>query len=79
MCTARAFRFRAGRACAAYIGVIVFRKDIKESAVNSRFRIVELGNVRVLDPIDQHFAPQHQQKGSDDLFRPVGEHCEAFR
>ena len=61
-----------------HVGVIVFGENVQESPVNGRFRVVEFGNVSMLDPVHQHLAPQHQQEWSHDLSSPVGKHSEAF-
>ena len=46
----------------AYISVIILAEDVKDSAVEVRLDIVELVDVRMLNPVDQHLAADNDQE-----------------
>ena len=66
-----------GRGCMrAYVGVVVFGQDVEEAAIDVRLGVVELGDVSVLEPVDERLGAEDEEEGAHDLAGPVGEHSE---
>ena len=45
-----------------YIGIIVLAQDVENPAVEGWFDVVELVDIRMLDPIDDHLTPNDNEK-----------------
>ena len=61
------------------MGVIVFGQDIEEAAIDVGFDVVELGDVGVLEPVDQHLRAKDEEKWSQHLPKPLREDGETVR
>ena len=62
-----------------YVGIIVLAQDVEHPVVDSRPDVVELVDVGMFDPVDQHLNTDYDKKRREDLARkePRGPHCEA--
>lgn len=49
------------------VGIVVFRKDVQEASVDDGSNIVELADVSVLQPIDEHFGSQDNDERSENV------------
>ena len=44
------------------MGVVVFGQDVKEAAIDVGLDVVELGDVGVLEPVDQHLRAEDEEE-----------------
>ena len=62
-----------------YVRIIVLGKYVQEATVDVWFDVVKLGDVCVLEPVDEHFCAKDKEEGPQYLAYPVGEDGKAER
>lgn len=55
----------------AHVGVVIFGKHVEEAPVDVGFCGIELGDVGVLDPVDEHLSAEDEEEGGHYLADPV--------
>jgi len=67
------------RAGPTYPRVVVFALHVQKALVQHWSGVVELGDVGMFEPVDDHLGSDHDEEWAHDFSRPLGEEGETFR